>query len=549
MRLPGWGFPILLTAFIAWPLASPLLALANQPAAFATWFESHRLLTLIASSAGLVLGTVIIAVPLGVLGAIAIERGSPYGGNALRMLIAIGVFVPLPVFATAWQTVFASLGKLTTGPDPIAVGWRPWQEGLPPAIWVHGMAGLPWAIAIASIALRTTDRKLEDDARLTGGPWAVYRFVLAPRLATAAIAAAACVAIQAWTSITVTDTMIVRTFAEEVYTQIVGGPDGVTGAVAVAVPVWAVSAVLGVWLARRFAAAAPASGERLPPRMRQVPSWLRLAMTIALWAGMAVLVGVPLGTLIAKAAKPDASLSMLLGRIGRVFGAHGETLADSLLWSCVAGFAATLLAWFACERAMRSRSASVFVLALAAIAWVTPGPILGFGMKQVIEQLLTLEDAVLNAMDLAPSFPPMRSALYDQPSPLPSMWVCVVRFFPIAVAILWPAFRQVPRELLDLAKLDGGPGWQRLAVTWPQTRDAFTRAFLAASVLSLGELDAGKLVQPPGRQSFVQELFNAMHYGPDATVAAMTLLQIAATLLVCLLFLIPTLFAARARNG
>ena len=70
-------------------------------------------------------------------------------------------------------------------------------------------------------------------------------------------------------------------------------------------------------------------------------------------------------------------------------------------------------------------------------------------------------------------------------------------------------------------------------MVWPLCRGAFARAAVVVAALSLGEVVAGKLVEPPGRRTFAEELFNAMHYGADVTVAAMCLLQIAATAAAC----------------
>ncbi len=504
--------PALLAAAVGWPLAEAALALARRPDAAAVWLDAPRLLPLAANSAALAAGAVAVAVPLGVAAAVAVERGGVGGAFILRGLIAVGVFVPLPVYASAWQAAFGTAGE-----------WRPWREGLAAAVWVHAMAGLPWAAAVAAVVLRTTDRRLEDDARLAGGPRAVLRFVLLPRLVPAAAAAAACVAVTAWTAVTVTDVVLVRTFAEEVYTELIVGPAGVPAAAALAVPGWLFAAVVGVWLARKSGVGAAADVR--PPTTLPLPRWVRITVTLALWAGVALVVGVPLAALLRTAGTLDA--------VRTVAAVHGGTLLDSLLWAAATGLLAAGLAWAACVRAAGSRRWAAGVFALAAVAWVTPGPVLGFGLKAAISRLLAAEDFALAAVGIDPAFPPLRSLLYDQPSPAPAVWAAVVRFFPVAVAVMWPAFRRVPRELRDLADLDGGPEWRRRLVDWPLTRGAFARAAAAAAVLALGEVDAGKLVQPPGRQSFVQELFNAMHYGPDATVAALSLLQIAATVAAC----------------
>jgi iron(III) transport system permease protein len=237
---------------------------------------------------------------------------------------------------------------------------------------------------------------------------------------------------------------------------------------------------------------------------------------------------------------PLAGLAARTGgveQVGRVLRVHGGTLADSLVWAAVAGVVAAFLALAACRAGRRSCQFAGVLLVLTAAVWVTPAPLVGLGLKTAISWLLTLEDAVISLLNLEPTFPPLRSALYDQTSPFPAVWACVVRFFPVAVAVLWPAVRGLPQSLLDTATLDGGPRAAWRGVVWPLCRGAVFRAVVAVAVLSLGEVVASKLVQPPGRQSFAQELFNAMHYGADATVAAMSLVQIGVTATVCGLFL------------
>jgi iron(III) transport system permease protein len=227
----------------------------------------------------------------------------------------------------------------------------------------------------------------------------------------------------------------------------------------------------------------------------------------------------------------------------RVASAHGLALADSVLWAAVAGLIAAGLALGACWCARGSRRFAAFLIVLTTVAWVTPAPLTGLGLKTAIGWLVSVEDAVLGP-DVA--FPPARSLLYDQPSPLPGVWACIVRFFPVAVALSWPGVRSVPRELIDAAELDGGRRAVWRAAVWPWARGAFVRAAVAVAILALGEVVASKLVQPPGRQSFAQELFNAMHYGADATVAVLCLLQIAVTAVpsAMLMFLLR-----RARTG
>jgi ABC-type Fe3+ transport system permease subunit len=119
--------------------------------------------------------------------------------------------------------------------------------------------------------------------------------------------------------------------------------------------------------------------------------------------------------------------------------------------------------------------------------------------------------------------------LYYGPSPVPVFWACLVRFFPFAVALLWPVVRLLPPELRDAARVDGaGPAQELRHVVWPLTCLAWARAAGAMAVLSLGEIGAGKLVETPGSTTFAHEIFNQMHYGVTNDVAAHCLVLLAA---------------------
>ena len=520
--MPRAVLPVLLAALVATPLLVPLAELARRPDGWAALREAPRVATLAGNTLALAAGAVLLAVPLGVLAAVAVERGGVPGRAALGVLLVVGALTPLPVYAAGWQAAAGAAGLPDVG------GWRPWREGLLPAAWVHGVAGVPWVALFVALALRTADPRLEDNALLAGGRRAVWRGVLWPRVRVAAAAGACWVAVQALTESAVTDVMMVRTFAEEVYFQLVGNPAGVSAAVAVTLPVWAVAAAVAALALRRGAAAG--AGAVLAPRGAPTrgPVWVALAA----WLAAAVLVGVPVVALAGRVG--DAGL------FARVARTHGLVLAESILWGAVAGGVAAALALAASWRARDSRRWAGFLIALTAVAWVTPAPLAGLGLKTLVGRLVSAEDAVLGP-DAA--FAPVRSLLYDQPSPLPEVWVHVLRFFPLAVAVVWPAVRAVPRELIDAAVLDGGPRAAWRAAVWPGVRGAVGVAVVAVAMLSAGEVVAAKLVQPPGRHGFAQQLFDAMHYGADATVAAMCLLQLAAVAAV------STLFLARARSG
>jgi iron(III) transport system permease protein len=190
---------------------------------------------------------------------------------------------------------------------------------------------------------------------------------------------------------------------------------------------------------------------------------------------------------------------------------------------------ATGLALFASWAATDSRWMRRLLFVLAVALWAVPGPVLGFGLKEAIERLMDVEDLVLGWSTARP----LRAILYDLSTPFPVLWAHVARLFPYAVAFVWPAVRDVPRDLRESARVDGASPWAEFRRTiWPAARGSAGLAVVAVTALALGELAASKLVQVPGRQTFAQELFNQMHYGATATTAALALVQLALALVI-----------------
>jgi iron(III) transport system permease protein len=396
------------------------------------------------------------------------------------------------------------------------------------------MAGLPWVAWIVSAGLRTADRGLEEDALLAGGPGMVFRRVLLPRAALASVAAAGWVAVQAATEIPVTDAMMVRTFAEEVYTQFVAASGGLAGAVMVTLPAWVAAVLVGGWVARSatrtFDAPASEAGRPLNLKLGPRARWLTASVV---WLAAGLFAGLPLAALAWKAGGGSTRAGwgpvVLTEELHKVLRTDGEVLFGSLSAAVGSGLVAAGLAWVACRLASGSRWFGRFLFVLCVVLAVTPGPVVGLGLKSAIAHLVDAEAWVLARSGLSLTFPPLRSLLYDQPSPVPAGWAALVRLFPVAVVVIWPAVRAVPRDLLEAARLDGVSVWRYVLI--PLTGPAAVQAALAVAALALGEVSASKLVNPPFRTAYVLRLFDLMHYGAESTVAALCLLQLAATTL------------------
>ncbi|MBL8792849.1 MAG: ABC transporter permease subunit, partial [Planctomycetia bacterium] len=243
---------------------------------------------------------------------------------------------------------------------------------------------------------------------------------------------------------------------------------------------------------------------------------------------LVLLAGVPLLGLVWKAGlggSPEAwSAARLQQLLHSTLEGKWRLLIENQLVALLAGAIAAALALVACWLAAESSWFQAATLVLAAVAWTVPGPVVGIGLKDAINALLDVEEAIVGGLGLSALQPPLRLALWDGPSPLPVLWVSVIRYFPFALAVLWPAVRLLPVEQREAARLDGARPWDELRrVTFPLTRTAFLRAALAVAVLSLGELSAGKLVETPGWTTLAHVIFEQMHRGVPADVAGLCL--------------------------
>ena len=245
-----------------------------------------------------------------------------------------------------------------------------------------------------------------------------------------------------------------------------------------------------------------------------------LALLVATF--VVLLPGIPVAGLIGRAGRTGApshwSPGAFLVALAHAVRADGLLLGETLLLAFVVGVLCAALALLVCWTARRTRRYRTAVLLLAAVAWTLPGPVLGLGLKAAMRDVVGASGSWF-----------LSNVLESGPSALPVLWVDVVRFFPCALAILWPVVRLLPSELSDAARLDGAsPGGELGRVVWPLTAAACLRAALAAGVLSLGEVSAGKLVSTPAFKTYAEQVFTQMHYGVSAALAAQCLLLLVA---------------------
>lgn len=464
----------------------------------------------------LVLATLLVSLPLGTFLAMLLVRTDLPGRKLFAACLVVLLFVPLYLQCAGWLAGFGLQGwySLISGTGPWLAGWRG-------AIWIHAMAAVPWVFLIVSAGLVFVEPDLEESALLDGSPLAVFWQVTLRRSAAALGAACLWVGIVAAGEMTVTDFFQVRTYAEEIYTEISTGatPEDLA---------------LGWLPSLALIACLSVAGMLLCARMTPVPRWptwqqlpvfplgaWRGPLTLLVGLIVTLLVGVPLGNLIYKAgllAHPtDDGLvrSWSLLKSLQITATSPNHYAPEFGWSLGVGSLAattavvvgTLMAWLA----RQNRACAALTLLVTATCLTLPGPLLGLGLIWL-----------LNRREL-----PWLTNLYDYSVLAP--WLALsLRSLPPAVLIAWHALRSIPQEQLELALLDGaGPVRRLVWIALPQRRTALVIAWLVAFAFALGDLAASILVVPPGMMTLSIQIFSKLHYGQEDDVAGICLALIA----------------------
>ncbi len=511
------------------------------------WLAEPRVARLWINTASLAASAAAIALPTGTLLAVVLFKTDAPGRRLFLTLLVGMLFIPLYLITGAWDAGFGIQGWHTLVTNP-HLAHQPWLAGWRAAIWVHGLAAVPWVVVIVGAGLRTVEAEVEEDAATCAPPLSMLWHITLPRVAPAIGVAALWIATVVLTEISVTDFFQVRTFAEEVYTQSalgtleMGTGDRGQGSGNGSWQIPGIGLWSGLALSAMLAVIVILASLRLISNWNDAPHrapWIwrlrvaRLPIIIAQLLCVALLVGVPMANLAYKAG--IHVIATETGRIrtwsfaqlaARIAAAPGQFRGELLLSAKLGALAATtavaiglLLAWklrgvVSRDSAWRPTPTTVAALLVIALCFTIPGPLLGLATIRLLNQP---PDSPLSLL----------AWLYD--SNFAPWLVQTIRTLPIATLILWPALATVPQVMLDTAATDGtGPWGQLFHIAVPQRWPAIAAAWLIAFAVALGELAATILVIPPqvGATALSIQVFQLLHYGVDDRVAAICLVMV-----------------------
>ncbi len=477
---------------------------------------ADRAWTLARNSILLAAAVVAVSLPVGTLAGWLLARTDLAGRRAMLVLFGLMLFVPLYLQAAAWQAGFGVQGWFT-----LAGGYPALLDGWPGVIWIHVMAAIPWVVLIAAVGFRAIDPELEELSLLDASPAKVFWSTSLPAARSALGTAAVWVAIVVAGEMTVTDLFARRTYAEEVYTRLAGGPvtdDSPLGPLP------------GVLLTAALIVAGLVVARECIPRRRPASLASRWVFRLGVWhvpallavgLVLAISLGVPLGSLAYKAGvlvtQTDAGRVRIwsplkcLTMIARSPWDFHREWGWSLLVGSLAATSATILGTALAWLARRGGVWAGLVVTLSAIGLAVPGPVLGLAIIGLLNQR---------------GIPPL-VYLYD--STIAAPWLAwTARALPPATLILWQGLGTIPAELLEAAAIDGaGPMARLVRIAIPSRIPALALAWLVALAVATGDLAASILVVPPGMEMLSQRIFGLIHYGIEDQVAGICLVQVA----------------------
>ncbi|MFV1966911.1 MAG: ABC transporter permease [Pirellulaceae bacterium] len=478
------------------------------------------------------LGTNVVALPVGASLAFLLLRTDIPGRRAGIGALTAVLFLPLYLQAAAWDAAFGYQGWLsltnTAFITPLFESWMDVIKVDPRAIWIHGLAAVPWVVFLVGIGLRLVEPELEDAASLDASPWRVFQRVTLVRSIPAIAVAALWVFVMTAGEIAVTDLYQVRTYAEEVYINVPlldSAPNredvvaGVEPDTTVRIPSgtgWMGLLSLATLLVAAYLAPTDSAPTVQPRKLFSMGRW-RWAGCLLLVAAGIVLVGLPLGNLTYKAGLVVEqtgqgwwrywSVTKCLWTVGTSPLRFQEEFTWSVLIGSAAATAALALAGPFAWSARRNTVGALPALCIVAICLALPGPIIGLRIIRLLNQ----PDSEILIW------------LYDR-TILPPVMAQVIRCLPITILVCWYAFRNLSEEVLEMATLDGAGAASRfLHVGIPQRLTALIAAWWIALAVSLGDLSASNLTLPPGVTTVPVRVFGLLHAGVDDQVAGICL--------------------------
>ncbi len=485
------------------------------------------------NSAVLAFGALAIALPIGVSLALLLARFDLPGRRLAIACLGLLLFVPLYIQLSAWDAAFGKLGWFTFITGSLA---QPFLSGMRGAIFIHGLAAIPWVALLVGIGLLQVEPAQEEAALLVVPPRLVFWRITLPQALPFIAAAAIWTVVSTVSDMTVTNIYLINpgewTYTEWFYMRLASqdtsdavfsvlpGVMGLAGLMALTL--WMVSRLLS----RRVLTSMPNT------LVFHAGRWQPLLSAFT-WMLVLLLIGLPIASLISKAGfvvlhegnerLRSWSLTACLGQIANVPSHFAREFVGTIEVALGAATLALLVALPVAWRARRGGWAATIAIVVIVTCLSIPGPLVGTALIRIFNH------------DLPPAIPLSDGSrkswlliLYDN-TPLAPILAQAIRALPLTIILLWHSFATLSDDVLAAAALDGLSPLRVFAkIALPQRWRAVLAAWIIAFAVAAGDLAWCHLVTPPGLDLLQRRVFGLVHSGVEEQVAAISIVVILA---------------------
>jgi iron(III) transport system permease protein len=461
--------------------------------------------------------TALIAVVLGLPVGVAMARGPRRSRPLCTLLCALPLAVPPMMLASAWLEVTRTppARSMASLAATQASSWNPVLIAAP----LLALSFFPVVSFAVFAALCAVPPDAEDAARLWDNGWGTWRRVLGPLLWPALAGAAGIVAALAMWEMGAPDLLDARTYSVQIYRDL-NAPDNLdpqgkyVKAALAGLPMLALGC-LALWPAahalRRYGRKVSGSGGDNAQAAPIIEG--RIAVVLAALVLLASPLA-PLGVFVRQLRPPSVLLEVWSNNDREIYNTIGLATVAAILITAVAF--AVVASW----RAWPPRARTVALLGVVSALLVSP----------------VMTGVALIGFWNRPQFALIYGGL--PPSGIPAMdWLTDIiaryaimvigygaRFLPLSILLLDEAARRVDIMLLDAARASGASGARAArTILAPLLSPALLGNFALVWALCAGELATSVLINAPGGQTLPVPIFNLMHIGSTAEVAALCL--------------------------
>ncbi|MBK9120070.1 MAG: ABC transporter permease subunit [Phycisphaerales bacterium] len=371
-----------------------------------------------------------------------------------------------------------------------------WRGSLLACGLLNGLLFTPLATLLLGGIFAAAERAVEEQALLDARRAQVLWRITLPQARPGVFAVGLLVLLLTATEFMLANTLQIRTFAEEVFTQYAQARR--IGAVLTALPMVLILAVLLLVarpLLRELGTHALAGFAESPDRLRLGP-W-RWPLALACLALLLTPVAVLGPALLKYFDDPNAVRHAAAALLPPLLRSVGVAAAAGVFVAVAAvGYAATIR-W--------RRWAGAILVGLVVVLLATPTPVLGIGLIHLFNH------------------PDWRGDLHD--SPVILVLAAVIRLLPVGIVLLLPAIRRIPQELIWAARVDGCMRTGLYAhILLPLLRRDLLLVGVVVFVLAFAGDAATVLLAPPAWETVYVYAANNIHYGVYRDLAVLAIL-------------------------